>query len=71
MLLEISNCFFVSDDNYSASFRRCGMIYMEATQLGWMTLIKSWMMYNFPPNLSLPMKTMIQVRLRFNPCLIN
>ena len=34
---------------------------MEATQLGWMTLVRSWMIYNFPSNLCSSMKTMIQV----------
>ncbi|XP_028407226.1 dynein heavy chain 3, axonemal-like [Dendronephthya gigantea] len=48
------------DQASPATVSRCGMIYMEATQLGWMTLIKSWIMYNFPPNLGLAMKTMIQ-----------
>ena len=37
------------------------MIYMEATQLGWTTLVKSWMAYSFPSNLSIASKTTIQV----------
>lgn len=40
---------------------RCGMIYMEPSQLGWEPLVASWMEKEYPPNLSTASRNSIQV----------
>ncbi|XP_068702145.1 dynein axonemal heavy chain 3-like [Montipora foliosa] len=54
-----------------ATVSRCGMIYMEPSQLGWEPLVASWMDKEYPPNLSIASKSSIQMMFDWliPPCL--
>ncbi len=45
-----------------ATASRCGMIYMEPTELGWQPLLRMWFDINLPEQLSSDHKNMIRVR---------
>ena len=48
-----------------ATASRCGMIYMEPSELGWQPLLKTWLDAQLPEQLSSDHKNMVRVRKGF------